>query len=55
VQTEQEAKAAEQKYKSSLPQSQQEGKEEEQGGYLSNFRKKFTNLRDPEDSDSQQV
>lgn len=55
VQTEQEAKIAEQKYKSSLPPSQQEGKEEEQGGYLSNFRKKFTNLQDPEGSDNQQV
>lgn len=46
VQTEQEAKAAEQKYKASLPRPQQ-GHEEEQGGYLSNFRKKFSNLNDP--------
>lgn len=55
VQTEQEAKAAEQKYKSSLAQAQQAVKEEEQGGYLSNFRKKFSNLASPEESDNQQV
>lgn len=55
VQTEQEAKAAELKYKSTLAQTHQEVKEEEQGGYLSNFRKKYSNLSDPEESDNQQV
>lgn len=55
VQTEQEAKIAEQKYKSSLAQTQQEVKAEEQGGYLSNFRKKFSNLDNVEASDNQQV
>lgn len=52
VQTEQEAKIEEQKYKSSQPQPSQENKDEEEGGYLSKFKKKFSNLQDPGNSDN---
>lgn len=56
VYSEQEAKIAEQKYKESLPKPKKDEKEEEtEGGYLSNFRKKFSNLNDNETNDNQQV
>jgi len=52
VQTEQEAKIEEQKSKINTPPAPKEDKEEEEGGYLKNFKKKFSNLQDPSNSDN---